>query len=489
MSVLAVASFAVHAKVSRTAAFERNVLLAQSARSVVFRLALNEESGVRGYTSTGEREFLRPYDVSRRRMPVALARLDAAIATVGLSAAEPFARSERRLNDEWISRYAIALIADPNRSARTLALQRGAKARVDEIRVADRKLQQIFNAAAERGEDDLDRAISSILVFNVVALGALTFAGLAFSYLQFRAARLAFESRLLYENEKRLADAFQEAFLQKALPLMPGVGLHATYVPASREAQVGGDWYDAFELPDKSILFSIGDVAGHGIDAAVVMNRARQAIVSAALHDDDPATVLERANRSLLLQNSRMVTAICGYIDPRTREIVYATAGHPPPVMARPNERAAFLPHEGLPLGIVPDAAYATFRTQAPPGGMLVLYTDGVLEHKRDIVAGQNRLLEAAARAVGGADPALAIQRHVFSEAEPTDDVAILVVSFLRVEGDGGEVPVVDAFAAGRWRADRVADVRPREDVDIDGLPGSDVAAAGPEDRESTRVE
>jgi serine phosphatase RsbU (regulator of sigma subunit) len=80
--------------------------------------------------------------------------------------------------------------------------------------------------------------------------------------------------RMLYENEKRIADALQSAFVQKALPVIPNLGFHASYMPAGAEARVGGDWYDAFELPGGRILFSIGDVAEHGVEAAVFMSRA-----------------------------------------------------------------------------------------------------------------------------------------------------------------------------------------------------------------------
>ncbi len=148
-----------------------------------------------------------------------------------------------------------------------------------------------------------------------------------------------------------------------------------------------------------------------------------------------------------------MVTSICGYLDPRTREIRYATAGHPPPVLARPDADAEFLPYDGLPLGIIPDASYRTFATSADAGAMLVLYTDGVLEHKRDVIAGQVRLLEAARRAVGTDDPALAIRQWVFAGSAPTDDVAILAISFRRVDANSDtEVPSVSALQLNRWK-------------------------------------
>jgi serine phosphatase RsbU (regulator of sigma subunit) len=300
----------------------------------------------------------------------------------------------------------------------------------------------------------------------------------AFGVYQTRAARRAFENRLLYDNQKRIADALQTAFLNTNLPSAPSLGLHATYIPAVREAQVGGDWYDAFELPDKRILFSIGDVAGHGLDAAIVMSRARQAIIAAALHENDPGKVLGRANDAILLQDARMVTAICGYIDPTTFEVTYATAGHPPPILARAGSPAAFLPHAGIPLGILASESYPTFVATAADGAVMVLYTDGVIEHKRDIVVGETRLLEAVSRAVHDEDPALTIQRLIFAGEPPTDDVAILTVTFRTPPGAPAvasigalqlnrlTVPGLDAAAAATGAL--TAEYIPRSPDDLD---------------------
>jgi hypothetical protein len=186
----------------------------------------------------------------------------------------------------------------------------------------------------------------------------------------------------------------------------------------------------AFELPNGRILFSIGDVAGHGLKDAVVMSRTRQAIIAASLGDKDPAQVLQRANESIMLQDSRMVTAICGYIDPATLEVTYATAGHPAPVLARAGEPAYFLPQGGIALGVLRDATFQTYVAHAFDGALIVLYTDGVIEHKRDIIDGERRLLEASRVAAGDENPALAIQRIMFAGSSATDDVAIMTISF-----------------------------------------------------------
>jgi serine phosphatase RsbU (regulator of sigma subunit) len=495
--VLALASFFVHGRIGATSKYELAARTAQRARAIVLRVQLDEETGLRGYTSTGDRDFLEPYTKALARSPVAFANLVSAVRGVGLPEAEPLVERERSDNAVWARTVARPLLIAEVHSSRAIAIQQSGRKIVGDFRDVDSRLQSMLDAAASAAYDRADREISLILALNLAVLSVLVVAALGFGFLQARAARAAFESRVLYENEKRIADALQEAFLQKTLPLTPGVGLHATYVPASAEAQVGGDWYDAFALPDNRILFSIGDVAGHGLDAAVVMNRARQAIVSAALHENDPAVVLARANGSLLVQDSRMVTAICGYLDPASRKIVYATAGHPAPVMARRDGVAEFMAQEGLPLGIVPDAKYAAFEAVADPGALMVLYTDGVLEHKRDVIAGQARLLEAARRAVGCSDPALTIEQYVFEGSRPTDDVAILAISFAEV-GDATEGASLSALQLNRWHAQAepldslhangASHEAPVENVDADRLAVANVPAIGRDDREAARV-
>ena len=114
----------------------------------------------------------------------------------------------------------------------------------------------------------------------------------------------------------------------------------ATYVPASDEAKIGGDWYDAVQLPDGRVLLAIGDVTGHGIEAVVAMNRARQLLIRSALLDADPAMILKRANVELIKRMSPFITAIIAVVDTRSFAFSYAVAGHPPPVLFEPGRGA-----------------------------------------------------------------------------------------------------------------------------------------------------
>ena len=437
--------------VNRASAYQADVRKARAARAMLIRVQLDEETGMRGFTSTGDRIFLEPYTRGVAQFSSAAAELEASLTATGLDELRSTVADQRRIQAVWLRTVAEPLIAAHARSDGS-ALQRAGKRLVDRFRNDD----VIMFAALDLASIKADRAVGEILQRIVaVALGVVVIIGVVYVSIlrsQIRLQTEADEARALYEVEKGIADALTEAFIQKRLPDVANIRFSAIYLPASTEANVGGDWYDAFELPDGRILFSIGDVAGHGVRAAVTMSRARQAIISAALHENDPAAVLERANANLLLQDPTMVTAVCGYIDTRNRQITYATAGHPAPILV--SDGAVYLPSEGIPLGLFATASYRSFVAEAPPNAMLVLYTDGALEFDRDVIRGEERLLEGALAAArdGGANAAQTMRDRVFGSATSIDDVAIMTIAFL------------DAGAERDWTVvERLAEGRPRE--------------------------
>ena len=442
--LLAYVTWDVEHRITASASYQAKIRQAQTLRGALMRSQVDEETGVRGYLDTNDRVFLEPYTAALLSFPHRAALLHNLLTEVGRPSERSIVEEETHLNFLWLNAVAKPLMTHP--TERNLALQLAGKDLVDNFRERDEQLTRSLSAAAIDADARLQHALVASIVFNAGLLLLLCVGGLVFAYYLSRSARRAFENRVLYQNQKRIADSLQTAFLQKSLPMTPGIGLHAMYVPATTEAQVGGDWYDAFTLPDGRLLFSIGDVAGHGLDAAVVMSRARQAIVAAALQESDPARVLTRANDAIMLQDSRMVTAICGFIDPETLELTYATAGHPPPVVASPTIPASFLPHEGIPLGIIRGTDYPMFKTTAARDSLIAFYTDGVIEHKRDIFDGERRLLEAVDAAVGRIDPAVAIHETIFAGSSASDDVAIFTVTFRTVDGSPQPEAMVDAL-------------------------------------------
>ena len=243
----------------------------------------------------------------------------------------------------------------------------------------------------------------------------------------------AVERARLYEREHHVAETFQRALLPIAIPHLPGVAIHTVYQPGAHESNVGGDWYDVFRLPSGKLVVSIGDVAGRGLAAAVVMGELRQTIRTAALDHDDPAAVLEHASHALALAHGReaMATAIVAIFDPVLSALSYATAGHPAPVLALPGGEPAALPAAGVPLGFLAAPRAPSWTVTLPAGALLVLYTDGLIEHERDVVAGQDALIRAARRELAGpsGDPARAILREVLGNRRSGDDIAIITLA------------------------------------------------------------
>ena len=284
--------------------------------------------------------------------------------------------------------------------------------------------------------------LSVPLIAHGTVLGALTFAlcdstrryydgdRRFAAELAYRCA-LAIDNARLFEREHRVADTLQRAMLPASAPKVPGLSFSTAYSPAAAESEVGGDWYDAFALGDGRVAVSIGDVTGHGLLAAVVMGSVRQSIHAAALGDSDPAVVLERANR-MLLQHDRatIVTAIFGIIDPAAGTFTYATAGHPPPLLADSGGVHA-LDCAGLPLGLRGPEDTAVFTVDLERGALLVLYTDGLIEFSRDLLGGERALAEAVAAeyASPSRDPAQSIKERVLARKPQTDDIAILVAA------------------------------------------------------------
>ncbi len=242
------------------------------------------------------------------------------------------------------------------------------------------------------------------------------------------------EIRTAYEREHRIATTLQRAFLTHRMPQVDGLRFDAVYRPAEREAEVGGDWYDAIELDDGRIVISIGDVAGHGLDAAVVMGNVRQSIrvVSQAMAMD-PVEMLDVADRSLRRESpDTLVTAFIGIIDAARVSIAFATAGHPPPLLYADGiftELAA----RGLPLGLRDGHSGRLAHVDLPASGTLLLYTDGLVESTRDLDEGERRVREALATADRDelANPAQYVQERVLREGA-RDDVAVLAVTIRR---------------------------------------------------------
>ncbi|MFN2449202.1 MAG: SpoIIE family protein phosphatase [Candidatus Baltobacteraceae bacterium] len=299
------------------------------------------------------------------------------------------------------------------------------------------------------GADSLTAAIALWYWTQRPKFNALLDGGQLFADLH---QRLEVTGRALAEKG-RIADALQRALAPKDLPFNDKLSFHAAYLPADEEAQIGGDWYDVFALPANRIGFMVGDVTGHGLEAAAITSRVRESIIAAAFANDDPSIVLQRVNDIWFLRAAPIVTATYGVVDLDTLHVRYATAGHPPPVFWSRAEGVRFAPHDGLPLGVERDAAFPTASVQMSANSVFVLYTDGVTEHNRTPVDGERQLLAAVRASCEQNRRMLArdILHGVLGRSRTRDDAAVLAIKFV------GEPTLVRGRDSLRWTFD-VAD-------------------------------
>ncbi|MFE0736982.1 SpoIIE family protein phosphatase [Streptomyces sp. NPDC058855] len=209
-------------------------------------------------------------------------------------------------------------------------------------------------------------------------------------------AALNIDNARLYTTQREAALTLQRSLTNSALPDVTGLELTGRYLPASAH-DVGGDWFDAIALPGGRTGLVIGDVMGHGIHAAAVMGQLRTAVRTLARHDIAPARMLSSLDAVVAdLGEDTMATCVYAVHDPAAGTWVIARAGHPPPAVATPDGTITFLDGPpGTPLG-TGGHDFATEEVTLPPGGLLVLYTDGLIEARhRDLDQGMDELARA----------------------------------------------------------------------------------------------
>lgn len=234
---------------------------------------------------------------------------------------------------------------------------------------------------------------------------------------------------MLYRREHAIAKSLQDLFVPSIMPDVEGLAFAGVYRPAARDSELGGDWYDAFLLRDGRVALSVGDVAGHGVGAAIAMVRLRETLRAlAGVAGASAGTILQFADRTFAAAEPETIaTAAVALYEPRTRRLEYASAGHPPPALVRAGRASFMNGTTGVPLGAEEESAFSTESVVLEPGDRLVLYTDGLIETTRDLCSGQKRLAEMLETHGGDVDKVVdgtldGVQR---------DDVALLEVAVL----------------------------------------------------------
>lgn len=248
------------------------------------------------------------------------------------------------------------------------------------------------------------------------------------------------DSVRVYEQQVQVAATLQRSML----PPLPDLGrfqLAARYAPAAEAADVGGDWYDAFMLPNGATALIIGDVAGHDIDAAVRMSQLRNLLRALAVDQEEPpGDLLRRLDRIVThLKVSDTTTCIYSLLErcpEGAARLRFANAGHPPPLLVTPDGRATYVdtPDHTL-LGLGLDEQRSTTVVDLPPDSTLLLYTDGLVEHRgRGLDDGMSQLRDLALTLAGQPVELLCDELICRLAAQAADDVCLLA---LRVPGGG----------------------------------------------------
>lgn len=277
-----------------------------------------------------------------------------------------------------------------------------------------------------------------------------------------RAAVLVDNARLFAERSE-VAAALEDSLLPGVLPQVPGIELGARYRPAGQGLDVGGDFYDVFEAGAEGWVFAVGDVCGHGVEAASLTGLARHTIRSAALSstsDVTPSSTLAHLNRLLLqhlaemsarraaesgqgdeLETLRFCTVLLGSVLPSDdgADLVVCSAGHPLPFLCKRDGTVATVGAPGTLLGVIDDITLSDVTVHLARGETLVAYTDGVTDRRSGRRMFDERGVAAVVR--DGRDlPAQMLAERIegsalaFADHEPSDDMAVLVLRALEAD-------------------------------------------------------
>ncbi|MFD9405753.1 SpoIIE family protein phosphatase [Streptomyces sp. NPDC059989] len=244
----------------------------------------------------------------------------------------------------------------------------------------------------------------------------------------------ALERARLYDSEFSLARGLQQALLPHRLPVLPGIRTVTRYLPGTRGMQIGGDWYDVIPT-DSGVSLVIGDVEGHSIAAAATMAQLRSAVRAFAAVGHTPGDVMAGTNRTLIDLDPGLLASCCYiHLAPEGDHAHAVTAGHPPPLLRHPDGTTDVLHLDVGPiLGVERTSVYPETRIALPPGSVLALYTDGLVEEPTaDIDVGIDRLRATLTHARADSLDELADRLLHNARGSPyrADDIALLLTEF-----------------------------------------------------------
>jgi PAS domain S-box-containing protein len=242
-------------------------------------------------------------------------------------------------------------------------------------------------------------------------------------------AAVHIDNARLYTREHDAAVTFQRSLLPQAIPEVPGLDIAHRYQPASRAAEVGGDWFDVIPLDAEKAALVVGDVTGHSVHAATIMGQLRITTAALARLGCPPEEIMAQLS-GVVAEDGEETGATCLYAqyDPRTRRCCLTTAGHPPAALRRPDGTAEFI---DIPGGVMLGAGqkhYPATEIELPPGSVLALYTDGLIEQPgQDLSTGMSQLARALAAGPARSLDDLCDSVLTLLAPRSRDDIALLL--------------------------------------------------------------
>ena len=201
----------------------------------------------------------------------------------------------------------------------------------------------------------------------------------------------------LYRLEHRLSEALQDSLLGNDTIDDPRLEVCARYLPAANELAVGGDWYDVLPMADGRIALVAGDAVGHGIESVTAMGQLRSALAALVNLPSDPAAILEVLDPfAATLPRGRSSTCLLLFVDPEREQVTYSCAGHMPPIFVYPGRSPeVWAQYQDPPLAVQRSSGRRNTVVSFPVGSALVLYTDGLIERRNELIdIGLRRLVE-----------------------------------------------------------------------------------------------
>jgi serine phosphatase RsbU (regulator of sigma subunit) len=287
----------------------------------------------------------------------------------------------------------------------------------------------------------LDKGIKSMMgvpmvtggrVIGVLHVGSLVsreFTGEEVELLQLAADRAAAAVQSMMAKADQVAvEALQRSLVPSALPLVAGAEMAARYVAG--RGVVGGDWYDVFTLPSGELCVVMGDVAGSGLPAGVIMGRMRSALRAYALESPDPAEVLRRLDRKMQhFEPDALATVLYAVFEPGLDQVHISLAGHLPPVIALPGQPAELARiARGIMIGAAPAAARPVTTLPVPPGALLCFYTDGLIERPGQLIDDGIDRLRRTVLAQSPEVVCAAVMGAMVGSEPARDDIALLAI-------------------------------------------------------------